>query len=120
LAVFTLVVLLLLEGPRLRARLLAALSPRPAAWCERVGTEMRQSVVGYVFGDLLTSLIAGVVVGITMWSLGLPFPFVWAVWVALVDFLPQIGGALAGIPTGSRPSRGVKDAATGLLRWWSC
>jgi predicted PurR-regulated permease PerM len=99
LAVFTLVVLLLLEGPRLRARLLAALSPRPAAWCERVGTEMRHAVVGYVFGDLLTSLIAGVVVGITMWTLGLPFPFVWAVWVALVDFLPQIGGALAGIPT---------------------
>ena len=99
LAVFTLVVLLLLEGPRLRAGMLAALSPRSAAWCERVGTEMRQAVVGYVFGDLLTSLIAGVVVGITMWVLGLPFPLLWAVWVALVDFLPQIGGALAGIPT---------------------
>jgi predicted PurR-regulated permease PerM len=99
LAVFTLIVLLLLEGPRIRAGLLAALSPRPAAWCERVGTEMRQAVVGYVFGDLLTSLIAGVVVGITMWVLGLPFPLLWAVWVALVDFLPQVGGALAGIPT---------------------
>ena len=27
-----------------------------------------------------------------------PFPFLWALWVALVDFLPLIGGALAGIP----------------------
>jgi predicted PurR-regulated permease PerM len=27
-----------------------------------------------------------------------PFPFLWALWVALVDFLPMIGGALAGIP----------------------
>ena len=30
--------------------------------------------------------------------LGVPFPFLWALWVALVDFLPMIGGALAGIP----------------------
>jgi predicted PurR-regulated permease PerM len=28
-----------------------------------------------------------------------PFPLLWALWVALVDFLPMIGGALAGIPT---------------------
>jgi predicted PurR-regulated permease PerM len=99
LAVLTLVVLLLLEGPRMRRWLLALLAPERAAWCSRVGAEMRHAVVGYFFGDLLTSLIAGVVVGVTMVALGLPFPLLWAVWVALVDFLPQIGGALAGIPT---------------------
>lgn len=99
LAVFTLVVLLLLEGPRMRAGLLAVLSPQQATWCEHVGTEMRQVVVGYVFGDLLTSVIAGVVVGVTMAVLGLPFPLLGALWVACVDFLPQVGGALAGIPT---------------------
>jgi predicted PurR-regulated permease PerM len=52
-----------------------------------------------VFGDLLTSIIAGVVVGATMAALQLPFPILWGVWVALVDFLPQVGGALAGIPS---------------------
>jgi hypothetical protein len=31
-------------------------------------------------------------------ALGVPFPLLWALWVALVDFLPMIGGALAGIP----------------------
>ncbi len=31
--------------------------------------------------------------------LGVPFPLLWALWVALVDFLPMVGGALAGIPT---------------------
>ena len=37
---------------------------------------------------------------VTIWTvLGVPFPLLWAVWVALVDFLPMIGGALAGIPT---------------------
>jgi predicted PurR-regulated permease PerM len=28
-----------------------------------------------------------------------PYPLLWGLWVALVDFLPMIGGALAGIPT---------------------
>jgi len=36
---------------------------------------------------------------VTLLLLGVPFPFLWALWVALVDFLPMIGGALAGIPT---------------------
>ncbi|HSP38595.1 MAG TPA: AI-2E family transporter [Frankiaceae bacterium] len=99
LAVFTMVVLLLLEGPRMRDGLLSLLSREQADWCRHVGTEMRYAVVGYVFGDLLTSVIAGVVVGLTMAALGLPFPLLWGLWVALVDFLPQIGGALAGIPT---------------------
>jgi predicted PurR-regulated permease PerM len=35
---------------------------------------------------------------VTLLPLGVPFPFLWALWVALVDFLPMIGGALAGIP----------------------
>ena len=59
---------------------------------------MSQSVTGYMLGNFLTSIIAGVVVLVTLMALGVPFPFLWALWVALVDFLPMIGGALAGIP----------------------
>jgi predicted PurR-regulated permease PerM len=99
LTIFALTLLLLLEGPKIRAALLGALSPPRAERYARIGREINQSVTGYVFGDLLTSLIAGVVVFVTMAVLGLPFPLLWALWVALVDFLPMIGGALAGIPT---------------------
>jgi predicted PurR-regulated permease PerM len=52
-----------------------------------------------MFGNLLTSLIAGIVVLTTLLVLGVPFPLLWGLRVALVDFLPMIGGALAGIPT---------------------
>ena len=61
--------------------------------------EVNQSVIGYMLGNFLTSLIAGTVVFVTLMILGVPFPFLWGLWVALVDFLPMIGGALAGIPT---------------------
>jgi predicted PurR-regulated permease PerM len=75
------------------------MSPERAARYSRVAHEINQSVTGYVLGDLLTSLSAGVVVLITLAALRVPFPFLWALWVTLVDFLPMIGGALAGIPT---------------------
>jgi predicted PurR-regulated permease PerM len=97
--VAALVLLLLLEGPLMRRNLLGLMSPARAARYTRVAHEINQSVTGYVLGDLLTSLIAGVVVFVALAATGVPFPLLWALWVALVDFLPMIGGALAGIPT---------------------
>jgi predicted PurR-regulated permease PerM len=97
--IFALALLLLLEGPKIWSGLLGWLSPARAERWSRMAREINQSVSGYVLGDLLTSLIAGVVVFVTLTALRLPFPLLWALWVALVDFLPMVGGALAGIPT---------------------
>jgi len=52
-----------------------------------------------MLGNFLTSLIAGLDVFVTLLILGECLAFLWALCVALVDFLPMIGGALAGIPT---------------------
>jgi predicted PurR-regulated permease PerM len=94
-----LVVLLLLEGPKMGRAALGVMPADRAARYARIVGEINQSVIGYALGDLLTSVIAGVVVLVTLAALGIPFPLLWALWVALVDFLPMIGGALAGIPT---------------------
>jgi predicted PurR-regulated permease PerM len=94
-----LVLLLLLEGPKMRDGILGLMTPERAKRYARVAHEINQSVTGYMAGDILTSVIAGVVVFFTLLALGVPFPLLWALWVALVDFLPQVGGALAGIPT---------------------
>lgn len=96
--VFVLTVLLLLEGPKLRSGILARMRPERAARCVEVAAEVRRSVAGYVVGNLLTSAIAGTVVLVTLLAVGVPFAPVWGLWVALVDFLPIVGGALAGIP----------------------
>ncbi len=96
--IFVLVVLLLLEGPKMRTGLLGLMAPKRAERYTQLAREVNQSVVGYMLGNFATSLIAGLVVFATLVPLGVPFPFLWALWVALVDFLPMIGGALAGIP----------------------
>ncbi len=97
--IFILVLMLLLEGPRLQRGVLALLSRGQAAEVRAVASEVNRAVVGYMLGNLMTSVICGVVVFVTLWVTGVPFSGLWALWVALVDFLPMIGGALAGIPT---------------------
>ena len=97
--IFFLVLLLLLEGPRMRTWILSNMTQERAATVTRVSAQVNRAVTGYMAGNVLTSVIAGAVVFVTLLVLGVPFPFLWALWVALVDFLPMIGGALAGIPT---------------------
>ena len=97
--IFVLVLLLLLEGPKMWSWTLGQMSPGRQATVTRVAGDVSQKVTGYMLGNLLTSLIAGIVVFVTLLILGVPFPLLWGLWVALVDFLPMIGGALAGIPT---------------------
>lgn len=94
-----LVLLLLLEGPRLRAGALALLSPERGTRYSRLADAASRSIAGYVLGNMITSVIAGMVVFVTLLTVGVPYAYLWALWVALVDFLPVIGGALAGIPT---------------------
>jgi len=98
-ATFAMVVLLLMEGPRMRLALLNMMSPDRAVRYSRVGSNVSKAISGYVLGDVLTSLLAGLVVFVTLTVLGVPYPLLFGLWVALVDFLPTIGGALAGIPT---------------------
>jgi predicted PurR-regulated permease PerM len=97
--IFVLVLLLLLEGPKIWNWALGQMTPGRSATVTRIAADVSQKVTGYMFGNLLTSLIAGTVVFVTLLILGVPFPLLWGLWVALVDFLPMIGGALAGIPT---------------------
>ena len=97
--VFVLVVLLLLEGPALMQGALNAMSPAHAERFSRIIGEASRSATGYMAGNCLTSLIAGIVVFVTLVVLRVPFPLLWGLWVALVDLLPMVGGALAGIPT---------------------
>ena len=124
---FILVVLFLLEGPKLRRALLDAVPPERSAWYQRVGAEISRSLSGYVLGDFLTSLVAGVVVFVTLELVSVPYALIWAVWVALgrlspfhrgcarrytdgavcLDALCHRGGnngsCLSGLPTGRKP-----------------
>ena len=88
----------LLEAPTLRRGFLSLLSPARGERFVRVYDEASRSVTGYMLGNSLTSIIAGVIIFVTLVIMGVPYPFLLGLWVALVDLLPLIGGLLAGVP----------------------
>ena len=98
-ATFAFVLLLLLEAPKIRVAILGSMSPNRAKRYTEIGRKVSRSISGYMLGDILTSIVAGAVVFVTLAALSVPYALLFGLWVAIVDFLPTIGGALAGIPT---------------------
>lgn len=88
----------LLEAPRIVAGLLRLFREDRATDVRRVLNLMTKQVTGFMLGNFATSVIAGVVSYIALVATGVPFASVLAIWTALVDFLPLIGGLLAGVP----------------------
>jgi len=89
----------LLEAPRMVRGVLDWVQPHRSDRIRIVLHDVGRAVMGYMLGNLLTSLVAGVVVGVALFVMGVSYVEVLAIWVALVDFLPMIGGLLAGVPT---------------------
>jgi predicted PurR-regulated permease PerM len=96
---FAFVLILLLEATKIRNALLTMVSPAHGERAKRISTAVSKAALGYVLANVLISALAAVVMFITLEVLGVPFALLFALWVLLVDFLPQIGGALAGFPT---------------------
>ncbi len=92
-----LVILIMLEAPKVRRAGLGMLSEEHASMVEHLGSQVSRAVVGYMIGDFLTSVVAGVVIFLDLVVLGVPFALLLALWVALVDLLPMVGGLLAGV-----------------------
>ena len=80
------------------AGFLSVFRPATSVRLERVINESIRSVTGYMLGNFLTSVIAGVISGATLAILGVPFALLLGAFVALVDLLPLVGGLLAGVP----------------------
>jgi len=61
-----------------------------------LGEEIFTKVGGYVLGNIITSLIAGL--GTFVWSLalGIPYPVLLGVAVAILDLVPVIGSTIGG------------------------
>ncbi len=95
---FFYVILVLVEAPKLHQGFMALVAARHRPAVERFGRAVARASFGYMMGGLLTSFIGAVIVFVTLAALGVPYPLLFSLWVLLVDFLPQIGGALAGVP----------------------
>jgi predicted PurR-regulated permease PerM len=90
-------VLLLIEGPRVWAWILTMIRPDLRDDAGEFGHSVIYSVGGYVRGNLMISVIAGLGAWIVMRVMGVPFALTLAVIVALLDLIPLVGATIGMI-----------------------
>ncbi|MCO5318221.1 MAG: AI-2E family transporter [Microthrixaceae bacterium] len=65
---------------------------------ERLGQRTLAIWRGYVYGQLLNSLMVGVLMWMVLWLIGLPGAFVFALTLGVLNMIPTFGPILAAIP----------------------
>jgi predicted PurR-regulated permease PerM len=88
---------MLLEGPRTLKQVLGLLPETARPRYERVGIDIYKTISGYVTGNLLISLVAGVLATIVLFALGSEFAVALGLLVAVLDLIPLAGATLAAI-----------------------
>ncbi len=99
LTVLVLTFLMLLSGRNMLRSPLIFFEPATQTRIRQVASDCAKAVSGYVAGNLLISVIAGVATFIALTVVGVPYAAVLALWVAFADLIPLIGATLGAIPT---------------------
>ncbi len=97
--VIVLTILLLLGGPDLSETFAQVLPDRHRDRVRRVASDAARAVSGYMFGNVVISVIAGIAAYIFLRLAGVPYPEVLALWVAFADLIPLVGATLGAIPS---------------------
>jgi len=98
LTVMVLAFLFLIYGRNLRDQAVAMLPERGRVRALDVLDRMYKSVGGYVAGNLVVSVIAGVTAYIVLTILDIPAAAALAFWVAIADLVPLVGATVGAIP----------------------
>ena len=88
---------LVLEGPTWVERIFTLVSDEREPRWRSVAHDIYRTVGGYVTGNLLISLIAGISSGIVLWATGVPFAVALGLLVGLLDLIPLAGATIAAI-----------------------
>lgn len=97
--IVVLAILMTLYGPDMLESGLGILSPPRRERVKAVAADCARAITGYVLGNLLISVIAGVLTYIALAVFGVPFRGVLALWVGFADLIPLVGATLGAIPT---------------------
>ena len=92
---------MLLEGPKWMERFYGLLPAESRPRWENVCNQIYRTVGGYVTGNLLISLIAGVSTTVVLIIMGVPFAVALGLLVAILDLIPLAGATIAAILIGT-------------------
>lgn len=96
--VFFLSFYMLVEGPSIRAGLLALFPETSRPQVTRVLRTVGLKFGGWLRGQFLLSGIIGVAAAVGMAVIGMPYPILLGIYAFIVEFIPMIGPTLSAIP----------------------
>lgn len=99
LTILVLTILFLTQGPNLVRGVHRAIPPLHQERAAFVGADVAKAMSGYMYGNFLISIIAGIASYTFFRTAGVPYPEVLALWVAFTDLIPLVGATLGAIPT---------------------
>lgn len=94
--VLLLMVFMLFESSGLATKLELALGERGGAL--RRYAKITREVQRYLVIKTLVSLATGISVALWVWAVGLDFPLLWGILAFAMNYIPNIGSLLAGLP----------------------
>jgi predicted PurR-regulated permease PerM len=106
---------LLMEGEKILAFLYGQLPEERERRARALADDISDAISGYVFGNLVISLLAGTVTYVTLALLDIPFAVPLAIMFAFFDLIPLVGATLGGILIGIVVA--FVDFPTALIVW---
>jgi predicted PurR-regulated permease PerM len=88
---------MLLEGREWRRRVIELIPLKQQPRAQRVGTGMYRAVGGFVTGNLVASLAAGLVATVLLLAVGFPYAVPLGLFIAIIELVPYVGPAVAVI-----------------------
>ena len=92
--IFFLTLFLLYELPSISRVALSQIPPRRRPRVVAAAHHMNRTIGGYVAGNLVISLICGVVTTLSLYLLGVPYSLALGVFMAVFDLIPLVGATL--------------------------
>ncbi len=93
-----LTIYLLIEGPQVGLGLMRLLPRKERLLVRELVSQIGIQVGGYMRGQLITSAMAGVFSGVTLWALGVPAALALGALAAIADAVPIVGLLVAVAP----------------------
>jgi predicted PurR-regulated permease PerM len=100
LTIVALAFLMVVQARQITAGALAVAGDAQAERLRRIGRESAGAITGYVSGNLVISVICGLLTFVVLVLTGVPFAAVTALLVAIADLIPMVGATLGAIVAG--------------------
>ena len=103
------------DGHRLLEFFYRQLPPERARRLRTIADDISDAIAGYVFGNFVISILAGLVTYVTLRILDVPFALPLAILFGFFDLIPLVGATLGGILVGIVVA--FVDFPVGLIVW---